>query len=209
MKDLITQLRISLKATLFLAVLLCGIYPLVVWLLAQGLFPANANGSLVMGNGKILGSSLISQGFTGPKYFHPRPSAAGQGYDATRSGGSNLGPTSRKLVETVRQRVDEYRSENNLPPDALVPADAVTASASGLDPHISLKNALLQAARVVKARGLSEDIVLKEIKHYTEGRGLGVLGEPRVNVLMLNLALDRMSVSIAVMPSRKDQVEND
>jgi len=209
MKDLITQLRISLKATLFLAVLLCGIYPLVVWLLAQGLFPANANGSLVMGNGKILGSSLISQGFTGPKYFHPRPSAAGQGYDATRSGGSNLGPTSRKLVETVRQRVDEYRSENNLPPDALVPADAVTASASGLDPHISLKNALLEAARVVKARGLSEDIVLKEIKHYTEGRGLGVLGEPRVNVLMLNLALDRMSVSIAVMPSRKDQVEND
>jgi len=162
-----------------------------------------------MANGKILGSSLISQGFTGPKHFHPRPSAAGQGYDATSSGGSNLGPTSRKLVETVRQRVDEYRSENNLPPDALVPADAVTASASGLDPHISLKNTLLQASRVVKARGLSEDIVLKEIKHYTEGRGLGVLGEPRVNVLMLNLALDRMSVSIAVMPSRKDQLGND
>lgn len=209
MKDLITQLRISLKATLFLAVLLCGIYPLVVWLLAQGLFPTNANGSLVMGNGKILGSSLISQGFTGPKYFHPRPSAAGQGYDATRSGGSNLGPTSRKLVETVRQRVDEYRSENNLPPDALVPADAVTASASGLDPHISLKNTLLQASRVVKARGLSAEVVLKEIEHYTEGRDLGFLGEPRVNVLMLNLALDRMSVSIAVMPSRKDQLGND
>ena len=146
MKNLIAQLRISLTATLFLAVLLCGIYPLVVWLLAQGLFPAKANGSLVMGNGKILGSSLISQGFTAPKYFHPRPSAAGQGYDATSSGGSNLGPTSKKLVETVRQRVDEYRSENNLPPDALVPADAVTASASGLDPHISLKNALLQAS---------------------------------------------------------------
>ena len=204
MKDLITQLRISLKATLFLAVLLCGIYPLVVWLLAQGLFPANANGSLVMGNGKILGSSLISQGFTGPKYFHPRPSAAGQGYDATRSGGSNLGPTSRKLVETVRQRVDAYRSENNLPPDALVPADAVTASASGLDPHISLKNALLQAARVVKARGLSEDIVLKEIKHYTEGRGLGVLGEPRVNVLVLNLTLDGTPAGIAVLSSGRD-----
>ncbi|NTV42082.1 MAG: K(+)-transporting ATPase subunit C [Syntrophobacteraceae bacterium] len=204
MKDLITQLRISLKATLFLAVLLCGIYPLVVWLLAQGLFPANANGSLVMGNGKILGSSLISQGFTGPKYFHPRPSAAGQGYDATRSGGSNLGPTSRKLVETVRQRVDAYRSENNLPPDALVPADAVTASASGLDPHISLKNALLQASRVVKARGLSEDIVLKEIKHYTEGRGLGVLGEPRVNVLVLNLTLDGTPAGIAVLSSGRD-----
>jgi len=157
-----------------------------------------------MGNGKILGSSLISQGFTGPKYFHPRPSAAGQGYDATRSGGSNLGPTSRKLVETVRQRVDAYRSENNLPPDALVPADAVTASASGLDPHISLKNALLQASRVVKARGLSEDIVLKEIKHYTEGRGLGVLGEPRVNVLVLNLTLDGTPAGIAVLSSGRD-----
>ena len=209
MKDLIAQLRISLTATLFLAVLLCGIYPLAVWLIAQGLFPTNANGSLVMGNGKILASSLISQGFTVPKYFHPRPSAAGQGYDATSSGGSNLGPTSKKLVETVRQRVDEYRSENNLPPDALVPADAVTASASGLDPHISLKNALLQAARVVKARGLSEDIVLKEIQRHTEGRDLAILGEPRVNVLMLNLALDRMPVSIAAMPSKKDQLGND
>jgi len=204
MKDLIAQLRISLTATLFLAVLLCGIYPLAVWLVAQGVFPANANGSLVVRNGKIFGSSLISQGFTGPKYFHPRPSAAGQGYDATRSGGSNLGPTSRKLVETVRQRVDAYRSENNLPPDAPVPADAVTASASGLDPHISLKNALLQASRVVKARGLSEDIVLKEIKHYTEGRGLGVLGEPRVNVLMLNLALDGTPAGIAVLSSGRE-----
>jgi len=204
MKNLIAQLRISLTATLLLAVLLCGIYPLGVWLLAQGIFPDKANGSLVMGSGKILGSSLVSQGFTAPKYFHPRPSAAGQGYDATSSGGSNLGPTSKKLVETVRQRVDEYRSENNLRPDALVPADAVTASASGLDPHISLKNALLQAARVVKARGLSEDIVLKEIKHCTEGRGLGVLGEPRVNVLMLNLTLDRMSVSIAARASGRD-----
>jgi len=204
MKDLFAQLRISLTATLFLAVLLCGIYPLAIWLLAQGLFPANANGSLVMRNGKILGSSLISQGFTAPKYFHPRPSAAGQGYDATSSGGSNLGPTSKKLVETVRQRVDEYRSENNLRPDALVPIDAVTASASGLDPHISLKNALLQAARVARARGLSEDIVLKEIKRYTEGRDLGMLGEPRVNVLMLNLALDGTPAGIAVMSSGRD-----
>ena len=209
MKNLIAQLRISLAATLFLVVLLCGIYPLTVWLLAQGLFPANANGSLVLGDGKILGSSLISQGFTAPKYFHPRPSAAGQGYDATSSGGSNLGPTSKRLVETVRQRVDEYRSENNLRPDALVPIDAVTASASGLDPHISLKNALLQAARVAKARGLSEDIVLKQIKRYTEGRDLGILGEPRVNVLMLNLALDGTPPEIAVMSSRKDPLGND
>jgi len=197
MKNLITQLRISLMATLSLAAILCGIYPLVVWLLAQGLFPANANGSLVMGNEKILGSSLISQGFTGPKYFHPRPSAVGHGYEATSSGGSNLGPLSKRLVETVRQRVDEYRSENNLPRDAAVPADAITASASGLDPHISVKNALIQAPRVAKARGLSEDLVLKQIKLHTEGRDLGILGEPRVNVLMLNLALDSTSMSLA------------
>jgi K+-transporting ATPase ATPase C chain len=204
MKNLIIQLRISLTATLLLAVLLCGIYPLAVWLLAQGIFPDKANGSLVMGSGKILGSSLVSQGFTAPKYFHPRPSAAGQGYDATSSGGSNLGPTSKKLVETVRQRVDAFRTENYLPPDALVPIDAVTASASGLDPHISLKNALLQAGRVAKARGLSKDIVLKEIKLYTEGRDLGFLGEPRVNVLMLNLALDRMLVTMAATSSERD-----
>ena len=204
MKNLIAQLRTSLTATLLLAVLLCGIYPLAVWLLAQGIFPDKANGSLVMGSGKILGSSLVSQGFTAPKYFHPRPSAAGQGYDATSSGGSNLGPTSKKLVETVRQRVDAFRTENYLPPDALVPIDAVTASASGLDPHISLKNALLQAGRVARARGLSEDIVLKEIKRYTEGRDLGMLGEPRVNVLMLNLALDGTPAGIAVMSSGRD-----
>jgi K+-transporting ATPase ATPase C chain len=197
MNNLIAQLRISLMATLSLAAILCGIYPLTVWVLSQGLFPANANGSLVMGNGKILGSSLISQEFTGPKYFHPRPSAAGHGYDATSSGGSNLGPLSRKLVETVRQRVNDYKSENNLRPDALVPIDAVTASASGLDPHISVKNALIQAPRVAKARGLNEDLVLKQIKLHTEGRELGILGEPRVNVLMLNLALDSTSMSLA------------
>jgi K+-transporting ATPase ATPase C chain len=204
MKNLIAQLRTSLTATLLLAVLLCGIYPLAVWLLAQGIFPDKANGSLVMGSGKILGSSLVSQGFTAPKYFHPRPSAAGQGYDATSSGGSNLGPTSKKLVETVRQRVDAFRTENYLPPDALVPIDAVTASASGLDPHISVKNALIQAPRVAKARGLSEDLVLKQIKLHTEGRDLGILGEPRVNVLMLNLALDRMLVTMAATSSERD-----
>jgi len=197
MKNLITQLRISLTSTLLLAVLLCGIYPLAVWLLAQGFFPAKANGSLVMGDGKILGSSLISQGFTAPKYFHPRPSAAGHGYDATSSGGSNLGPTSKKLMETVRQRVDEYRMQNMLSRDAIVPADAVTASASGLDPHISVKNALLQGPRVAEARRLSLDIVLRQITLHTEGRDLGMLGEPRVNVLMLNLALDGMPVGTA------------
>jgi K+-transporting ATPase ATPase C chain len=156
-------------------------------------FPYRANGSLVKENDRLVGSRLIAQGFQSPKYFHPRPSAAGQGYDATRSGGTNLGPLSGKLVETVRQRAEEYRNKNNLPPDAPVPADAVTASASGLDPHISLKNALVQAHRVARGRGLSENLVLKQVELHTEGRDLGILGEPRVNVLMLNLALDRMS----------------
>jgi K+-transporting ATPase ATPase C chain len=186
-----------LMATLSLAVILCGMYPLTVWVLAQGLFPDKANGSLVVRHGSISGSSLISQGFTDPGYFHPRPSAAGLGYDATSSGGSNLGPTSRKLVEAVRRRAEDYRKENSLPPDALVPADAVTASASGLDPHISVKNALLQGPRVAKARGLSEDLVLRQIALHTERRDLRILGEPRVNVLMLNLALDDMSLSAA------------
>lgn len=204
MNNLIVELRISLMATLCLAVILCGVYPVTVWVLAQGLFPDRANGSLVTARGKIVGSSLIAQGFTSPKYFHPRPSTAGQGYDATSSGGSNLGPLSRRLVETVRQRVDEYRSENTLTLDAPVPVDAVTGSASGLDPHITLKNALLQAPRVAGARGLSENRVLEEIRLHTEGRNLGILGEPRVNVLMLNLALDRTPVTMATTGSGRD-----
>jgi K+-transporting ATPase ATPase C chain len=190
MKSVITELRISLLATLSLAVVLCAVYPLSVWVLAQGLFPAKANGSLVVLSGGIVGSSLVSQGFTNPEYFHPRPSAAGQGYDASSSGGSNLGPTSRKLVDAVRQRVVDYRTENGLSSDVLVPADAVTTSASGLDPHISLKNALLQAPRVARSRGLSEETVRKQVEICTEGRDLGIFGEPRVNVLMLNLALN-------------------
>jgi K+-transporting ATPase ATPase C chain len=190
-KDLMRELRISTIATLSLAVILCGIYPLIVWVFAQGLFPAKVNGSLVVRDGITIGSALLSQGFTDPKYFHPRPSAAGDGYDAISSGGSNLGPTSKTLIDTVRKRVEEYRKKNNLTPDTLVPADAVTASASGLDPHISVINALLQAPRVAKARGLSEEVVLKEIKNHTEGRNFGILGEPRVNVLLLNLALDK------------------
>lgn len=191
MKNLITDLRISLVATLSLAILLCGIYPLIVWALSQGLFPDKANGSLMMKSEKTVGSSLISQGFTDPKYFHPRPSAAGQGYDAASSGGSNLGPTSKKLIDTVKQRLHDYRIENGLAPDAVVPADAVTASGSGLDPHISVKNALLQAPRVARARGLAENTVFKQIDLHTEGRDLGILGDPRVNVLILNLALDK------------------
>jgi K+-transporting ATPase ATPase C chain len=191
MKDLIRELRISLIATLCMAIILCGIYPLIVWGLGQGLFPAKANGSLITKSEKLIGSSLIAQGLTGPKYFHPRPSAAGQGYDAASSGGSNLGPTTKKLVDQVKQRVLDYRTENNLAPDVLVPADAVTASASGIDPHISPKNALLQAPRVAKARGLKEEEVRHLIGLHTEGRDLGIFGEPGVNVLMLNLALNK------------------
>jgi K+-transporting ATPase ATPase C chain len=190
MKSIFKEIRVSLIATLSLAVILCGIYPLAVWVMARGFFPAKAEGSLMTVGGRLVGSSLISQRFAGPKYFHPRPSAAGQGYDATSSGGSNLGPLSKKLTDEVRQRISVYRIENNLASDVLVPADAVTASASGLDPHISLKNALLQAPRVAKARGLSEAAVRKQVEASTEGRFLGILGEPRVNVLLLNLALD-------------------
>jgi K+-transporting ATPase ATPase C chain len=191
MKIWLSELRHSVAAVLSLAVISCGIYPAAVWILAQGLFPAKANGSLVMRGGAIQGSRLIGQGFAESKYFHPRPSAAGQGYDASSSGGRNLGPTSKKLVDAVRQRIADYRAENNLSPDTIVPADAVTASASGLDPHISLKNALLQTVRVARVRGLDEKAVRKLVETYTEGRDLGILGEPRVNVLMLNLALDR------------------
>jgi K+-transporting ATPase ATPase C chain len=193
MKNILKEIRISLLATIFLAVILCGIYPLTVWVLAQGLFPARANGSLIEKNGRIIGSSLISQGFIGPKYFHPRPSAAGKGYDATNSGGSNLGPTAKKLLDEVGRRVSAYRAENNLAPSEPVPADAVTTSASGLDPHISLENALIQAPRVARARGLSEVEIKKLVKVHTEGRFLGLIGEPRVNVLRLNLDLDGVS----------------
>ena len=190
MKNVIKELRISLMSTLSLAIILCGIYPLLVWVLAQGLFPARANGSLVVHKGQVVGSGLLSQGFADSKYFHPRPSAAGSGYDAASSGGSNLGPISKRLVETVKQRVSDYRTKNGLTPDNRVPADAVTTSASGLDPHISVENAMLQARRVAKARGLGKDVVLRKIEAHTESRTFGILGEPRVNVLMLNLDLD-------------------
>jgi potassium-transporting ATPase KdpC subunit len=190
MKELVAELRASIAATLLLAVLCCGIYPAVVWAVGQGLFSHKANGSLVKVDGKVAGSSLLAQGFTAPNYFHPRPSAAGQGYDAAGSSGTNLGPTSKKLIESVKERVDAYRVENGLTPDARVPADAVTSSASGLDPHISVRNAMLQAARVAKARGLGEKDVLAKVGAHTEGRTFGLLGEPRVNVLTLNLSLD-------------------
>jgi K+-transporting ATPase ATPase C chain len=190
MKNWLRELRTSFLAVLALAVILCGFYPLTSWVLAHGLFPGRADGSLIPRNGAVLGSSLIGQGFSSPRYFHPRPSAAGRGYDAAQSGGSNLGPLSKNLMGEVERRVAAYRAENGLPAGTAVPADAVTASGSGLDPHISVKNALLQTPRVAHARGLAEEDVRKMVKMYTEGRTLGFLGEPRVNVLRLNLALD-------------------
>jgi len=190
MKVWLSGLRTSLWATIALAVLVCGIYPAAVWLLDRALFPANSGGSLIRQEGRVIGSRLIGQAFVEPRYFHPRPSAAGGGYDASRSGGTNLGPTSKTLMETVGRRAERYREENGLPRDALVPADAVTSSGSGLDPHISPENARLQAGRVARARGVPEEKILKLVEVYTAGRTLGILGQPRVNVMRLNLALD-------------------
>ena len=190
MKDLIAELRAAVAAMLLLAVLCCGIYPAIVWAVGQGLFSDKANGSLVRVGGNVVGSSLLAQGFAGPSYFHPRPSAAGKGYDAAASSGTNLGPLSKTLTEAIAQRIAAYRTDNGLAPDAPVPADAATCSASGLDPHISLANAELQAQRVARARGLDRAAILRTIAAHTEGRDLGLFGEPRVNVLLLNLDLD-------------------
>jgi len=190
MKKLFSEFRAALMVTLALAVVCCGLYPLVVFGVSQVLFHDKANGSLIVDkDGTIHGSRLIGQSFTADKYFHPRPSAAGNGYDPTSSSGSNLGPTSQKLNDAIVQRIADYRTQNNLATNAPVPADAVTASASGLDPHISLRNAELQTPRVAKARGLGEDKVRELIRANTDSADLGILGEPGVNVLALNLAL--------------------
>ena len=190
MKTLFQEIKYSVIAILSLGILLCGIYPLMTWAVGQVFLSEKANGSLLMEENKIIGSALLAQGFTGRQYFHPRPSAAGGGYDAASSGGSNLGPLSRTLSETVQRRVDEYRKENGLDADIPVPADAVTSSGSGLDPHISPENALIQAKRVARERGMSEKAMLQKIADHTEGRALWVFGGPRVNVLTLNCALD-------------------
>jgi len=206
---MLTQLYISIRITIVLLLLVSGIYPLVVWGLSQAAFKHQADGSLIKNaQGQIIGSELLAQGFTKPQYFHPRPSAAGNGYDPTSSGGTNLGPTSDKLINGVHKKdlapgkpdpsdfdgvadlAKQYRAENGLAANAAVPVDAVTRSASGLDPDITPANADLQVARVAKARGISEDIVRGLVKENTVGRGLGFLGEPAVNVLKLNLALD-------------------
>jgi len=191
MKDFFAELRPAILATLVLAIVCSGLYPLIVFGISQLLFPDQANGSLIVASdGTVRGSKLLGQGFSDPKYFHPRPSAAGNGYDAANSSGSNLGPTSEKLKNAIKDRIADYRKENGLADTDAVPADAVTASGSGLDPEISLHNAELQVVRVAKARGLSEDKVREVVHQNTDGRDLGVFGEPGVNVLQLNLALD-------------------
>jgi K+-transporting ATPase ATPase C chain len=171
--------------------LLTGVaYPLVVTGVAQVAFPGRADGSLIERNGEVVGSRLIGQEFAGARYFHPRPSAAGEGYDAMASSASNLGPTNEDLIGAVRERRATYRRENDLRPGQQVPIDAVTASGSGLDPDITVANARLQAARVARARGLDLNDVLTLVEKHMDGRSLGFLGEPGVNVLELNLALD-------------------
>jgi potassium-transporting ATPase KdpC subunit len=193
MKTFFSEIRAAILSTLVIAVVCCGVYPLVVFGISQFLFRDKANGSLIVDqSGTVRGSKLLGQGFTDRKYFHPRPSAAGNGYDASNSGASNLGPTSQKLKDAIKDRVAAYRTENGLSETEPVPADAVTASGSGLDPHISLRNAERQIARVAKARGVSQDKVRELISQNTDGPDLGFLGEPGVNVLELNLALDHL-----------------
>lgn len=205
---MIKQLIISIRVTLITLVIVSFVYPLVVSVIAQAAMNKQANGSLVRNSaGQVVGSELLAQGFTKAIYFQPRPSAAGAGYDPTASGGTNLGPTSDKLIngiaktlpngkpnpsyfEGVKNLADDYRAENNLPAGTPVPVDAVTRSASGLDPDITPENAALQAPRVAKARGVDAASVQALVDQYTKGRDLGFIGEPRVNVLMLNLALD-------------------
>jgi potassium-transporting ATPase KdpC subunit len=193
MKEFFSHIRGAVASTFVFGVVCCGLYPLIVFGISQVLFRDKANGSLIVDpGGTVRGSKSLGQGFADPKYFHPRPSAAGNGYDAASSGGSNLGPTSQKLNDAIKERIAAYRAENGLSETEPVPGDAVTASGSGLDPHISLRNAELQTARVAKARGLSEGKVRELIKRHTDGRDLGVLGDPGVNVLELNLALDQL-----------------
>jgi len=190
MKTFLKELRTSIVATAFLCLIVSGVYPVVIWGIAQGLFPHQANGSLIERSGQIVGSELLAQGFSGAKYFHPRPSAAGTGYDPLNSGGSNLGPTSQKLIDGIKTNAAQYRQENGLSENAVVPADAVTASGSGLDPHISIQNARLQIPRVAKERGLAENAVSAQVAKATEQPFLGIGGEAGVNVLKLNIAID-------------------
>ena len=185
-KNLITAVLMVLVTTVLFGL----VFPLVITGLAQALFPKQANGQLLTRNGKVVGSRLIGQIFSSPGYFHSRPSSAGTGYDAGNSSGSNLGPTNQSLVARVQQDADRLHAEN---PSAAIPMDLLTTSGSGLDPHISPEAAEFQVPRVAKERGLSEDIIRQAIRQHTESRQFGLLGEPRVNVLELNLALDQIA----------------
>jgi potassium-transporting ATPase KdpC subunit len=188
---MLSQLWPALRINIFLTILLGVAYPLAVTGVSQIMFPHQANGSLITRNGQVVGSELIGQNFTKPEYFQPRPSAAGNdGYDPTASGGSNYGPTNQKLIDRVKASVTKFHKEN---PDyqAPIPADLLTASGSGLDPEISPASAQAEAPRVAKARGISADQLNQLVAQYTKSPDLGLLGEPRVNVLKLNLALDQ------------------
>ena len=185
--NILRQIYPAIAMTLVLTVLLGVIYPLAVTGLALVMFPAKAGGSLIQKDGKVIGSRLIGQPFAGPGYFHSRPSAAGTGYDGTASGGTNLGPTSQKLMDNVKTAAESLREEN---PGSPIPIDMVTASASGLDPHITPAGAEFQVPRVARERGLNPNEVRRLVREHTEDRTFGLLGEPRVNVLELNLALD-------------------
>lgn len=184
------QILPAVVVLLALTVLTGIVYPLVVTAMAQVMFPNRADGSLLRRDGQVVGSSLIGQAFTRPEYFHTRPSAAGEGYDGSASGASNLGPSSDVLLAAVRERAAAYRRENALAADFPIPIDALTASGSGLDPHISPANARLQAPRVARARNLPLDAVLAAVRRHSADRLLWVLGEPTVNVLELNMDLD-------------------
>jgi K+-transporting ATPase ATPase C chain len=188
---MLSQLWPALRINIFLTILLGVAYPLAVTGVSQVLFPHQANGSLITKNGQAVGSELLGQNFTKPEYFQPRPSAAGNdGYDPTSSGGSNFGPTNQKLIDRVKAAADKFHKDN---PDyhGPIPADLLTASGSGLDPDISPASAQAELPRVAKARGISEDQLNQLVAQYTQSADLGLLGEPRVNVLKLNLALDQ------------------
>jgi potassium-transporting ATPase KdpC subunit len=185
------QLRPAILSIVLLTVITGCAFPSLLYVIAAPIFPHQAAGSLVMRGGTVIGSELIGQEFTRPEYFQSRPSAAGDGYDGRSSGGSNLGPNNPKLKNDIRKLAQAYRERNGLPPYAPIPIDAVTRSGSGLDPDITPENAALQIPRVARARGLSQELVRRLVADHTQGRQFGTLGNPRVSVLELNLALDQ------------------